>query len=311
MRDVPPDDDSEPAAAVSSRERVEPESKPDSQPEPQPEPQPETRAGRRIAHETAGPRSADPAAVLPTRPSVVLAAVALTLLVVVSTASGQLQAGLALAFAGVVLAWGWPVLLGAPSPLVSSVVIALGAVATAGAAGLTRTEPFLRWVAAAVAVGVLVGFFHQLVRRDGRARLTQGAATTISGLAIATAGAPLAVLPAYRFGSHYVLAAGAALGLAALAELLARWAGWRRWMLLLVLVLGAGGSVGVSARVNGIPLVAAVLLGVAVAGISHALRRVLTPLPGSQALQAQLASGAASVLVVGVVVYLLARLYAA
>jgi len=294
MPDVLPDDDGQ-AAALSSGEPV----------------QPTTRAGRRAAREAARRDGSSPETLAPTRPSVTLATVVLALLVAVSAASGQPQTGLALAAIGVVLAWGWPVMLGAPSPSVASVVIGLGAVAIAGTAGLTRTEPFLRWVAVAVAVSVIAGFFAQLLRRDGRLRLTQGAATTVSGLALAAAGAPLAVLPAYRLGSHYVLAAGAALGLAALAELPGRWSGGHRWRLAVVVAAGAAGSVGVSAAVDGIPVVAAVLLGVLVAAISHALRRVLTALPGAGALRARMAVAAASVLVVGVVVYLLTRLYAA
>ena len=264
-----------------------------------------------MPREAARRDGSSPETLAPTRPSVTLATVVLALLVAVSAASGQPQTGLALAAIGLVLAWGWPVLLGAPSPSVTSVVIGLGAVAIAGTAGLTRTEPFLRWVAVAVAVSVIAGFFAQLLRRDGRLRLTQGAATTVSGLALAAAGAPLAVLPAYRLGSHYVLAAGAALGLAALAELPGRWSGGHRWRLAVVVAAGAAGSVGVSAAVDGIPVVAAVLLGVLVAAISHALRRVLTALPGAGALRARMAVAAASVLVVGVVVYLLTRLYAA
>jgi len=295
MPDVLPEDDGQ-AAALSSGEPVEPT----------------TRAGRRAAREAARRDGSSPETLAPTRPSVTLATVVLALLVAVSAASGQPQTGLALAAIGLVLAWGWPVLLGAPSPSVASVVIGLGAVAIAGTAGLTRTEPFLRWVAVAVAVSVIAGFFAQLLRRDGRLRLTQGAATTVSGLALAAAGAPLAVLPAYRLGSHYVLAAGAALGTAALAELPGRWSGGHRWRLVVVVVAaGAAGSVGVSAAVDGIPVVAAVLLGVLVAAISHALRRVLTALPGAGALRARMAVAAASVLVVGVVVYLLTRLYAA
>ncbi len=301
MPDVPPDDDTQPAPAGSSREpagSVEPAES-------------GTRAGRRSMQVAAGRRGGDRATPAPTRRSVVLATLALGLLVVVSAASGQPQTGLALAFVGVVLAWGWPDLLDAPSKSIASLVIGVGAVAIGGTAGLTRTEPFLRWVPVAVAVSVIAGFFHQLLRRDGRPRLTHGAATTISGLALVAAGAPLAVLPAYRLGSHYVLAAGAALGLAALVEVLGRWSGWHRWMLAVVVVAGAAAAVGISATVDGIPLVAAVLLGVLVAAISHALRRVLTSLPGAGALQAQMATGAASVLVVGVVVYLLTRMYAA
>ena len=285
---VPTAEDPQPAAATPER--------------------PETRAARRVAREAVQP--ADPASLVATHPAVVLATAALALLVSVSAASGQPQTGLALAFLGIVLGWGWPILLGAPSPVVTSVIISIGAVAVEAAAGLTRTEPFLRWVPVAAAVSMLAAFLHQILRRGGRTRVTYGAATTISGLALATTGAPLAVLPAYRSGDDYVLAAGAALALAALVELLGRWPRWHRWLLLPVTVAGAAGAMVVALAVGDVPLLAAAILGVLVAAVSHALRRVLTPLPGAAALQARMAMGAASVLVVGVVVYLVTRLFA-
>lgn len=289
---------------VPTAEDPQPASAPPEQPE-----QRATRAGRRGAREAGRP--VDPASLVATHPAVVLATAALALLVSVSATSGQAQTGLALAFLGIVLGWGWPVLLGAPSPVITSVIIGIGAVAVEAVAALTRNEPFLRWVPVAAAVSMLAAFLHQILRRDGRARLTYGAATTISGLALATTGAPLAVLPAYRSGGDYVLAAGAALALGALVELLGHWPGWRRWLLLPVIVAGAVGALGVALAVGHVPMVAAAILGVLVAAVSHALRRVLTPLPGAGALQARMAMGAASVLVVGVVVYLVTRLVAA
>jgi len=318
MPDVPPADDSPQAVAAGPSQEPGTERRVFAPSQPAEVTDPvagETRAGHRAVGAAAPGPGADRAArgstPLAAPLTAIAATVALALLLAVCAASGQPQTGLALAFVGVVLAWGWPVLLRAPSPSITSAIIGVGAVAISATAGLTRTEPFLRWVPVAVAVSVIAGFFHQLLRRDGRAELTHGAATTVSGLALATIGAPLAVLPAYRHGSHYVLAAGAALGLAALAEVLGRWPLWRRWMPAVVVVVGGAGAIVVSARVDGIPVLAASLLGVLAAGISHTLRRVVLALPGADALQARIAVGAASVLVVGVVVYLLTRLYAA
>ena len=313
MPDVPPADDSPRAVAAgpSQEPRTERRVFAPSQPAEVTDPVAgETRAGHRAVGAAAPGPGADRAARGSTPLAAIAATVALALLLAVCAASGQPQTGLALAFVGVVLAWGWPVLLRAPSPSITSAIIGVGAVAISATAGLTRTEPFLRWVPVAVAVSVIAGFFHQLLRRDGRSGLTHGAATTVSGLALATVGAPLAVLPAYRHGSHYVFAAGAAISLAALAEVLGRWPLWRRWMPAVVVVAGGAGAIVVSARVDGIPVLAAGLLGVLAAGISHAVRRVLLALPGADALQARIAVGATSVLVVGVVVYVLTRLYA-
>jgi hypothetical protein len=61
--------------------------------------------------------------------------------------------------------------------------------------------------------------------------------------------------------------------------------------------------------VTGIPLTGAALAGVLAAAISHSMMRVLFALPRARATQAAVAVGAAGVLVVGVVVYLLARIF--
>jgi hypothetical protein len=62
--------------------------------------------------------------------------------------------------------------------------------------------------------------------------------------------------------------------------------------------------------VMGVPVGAAALVGVLVSGISHSMMRVLFALPGARAVRSAVAVGAAAVLSVGVVVYLLARIFA-
>lgn len=268
------------------------------------------RAGSRRATTDGPGHVAAPAELASTPVSVVLATVGLTVLLALSVATGPVQAAVALGFAGAVLAWGWPVLLDSPNPRVTSGIIGAAAVLIAAATGLTDSEPYLRWVPVALAGGLMAAFFHQLFRRDGRERLTYGMAVTVSGLALASAGAPLAVLPYYPRGAQYAGVAGAVVVVAALVELLGRWAAWRRWMLAVVLAAGAATGAAAAALVTGIPLLVAAFLGVLVAAVSHALRRVLGALPSADALQARMSSGAASVLVVGVVVYLLARVFA-
>ncbi|MEP6798191.1 MAG: hypothetical protein ABI890_08590, partial [Lapillicoccus sp.] len=225
----------------------------------------------------------------------------------VSAYSGQVESSLALAFAGVVLAWGWPVLLGSPSPTWSGVVVGLGAVSIPATAGLTPDADQLRWLPVALGAALILGFLQQLLRRD-RTRLTEGIATTVAGLAIATSGAPLAVVPAYRDGADFVLAAMAALVLAALVEQLSRIGSVQRWVLLPVLVAGAVGGLAVAQLTDSrLTVLSGVLVGLGVALVSHVLRRVLSVLPTARALPSALASGAASLLSVGVVVYLATR----
>lgn len=318
MPDVPPAD-------VPNADVPPADVPPAGQPVPVPPNPPLTRAARRAALESHGygprgsvePPPTGPPTAPPTDLPVAVATAALGLLLALSAGSGPIPTALALAFTGVVLAWGWPVLLGCPSARSTSLLVGTGAVAVSGTVALTDEEPFLRWVPVAVAVSVIAAFLHQLGRRDGRPGLAHGVATSVSGLALAAAGAPLAALPSYPGTAPYVVAAMTALSVAALVELLGRWNALNRWpaanqwLAVPVVVLGAASAVAAAGLVHGIPLAAAASIGALVAGVSHALRRAFLALPGARGLQARMAAAAGSVLVVGVVVYLLTRVYAA
>lgn len=267
-------------------------------------------AARHAAARSAGLEGRSPLVVVPTALASVAATVALALLVALSAAVGPLQTALALGLTGLVLAWGWPLLLSAPTPGWSSAVIGLGSVAIALTAGLTREEPVLRWLPATIGVSIVLGFLQQLLRRE-RSDLTLGLSSTVAGLALATAGAPLAALPHYPRGPGHVAVAMAAVAAAAGADLLAHLPAVRRWVLVPAVVAGVAGALLVAHLVGVVQPVPAVVLGVLAGGVSHIVRRILAPLPDAGGLPARLAVGAASVLVVGVLVYLATRLVAA
>ena len=71
---------------------------------------------------------------------------------------------------------------------------------------------------AALAVSLLAAFLHQLLRRDGRPRLTESVAATAAGLAIVAIGANYVPLPRTLGGSQTMAAAMAAIALSALAD---------------------------------------------------------------------------------------------
>lgn len=240
----------------------------------------------------------------------VVPAVALAVLIGLSALVGSPPTALAVGFAAVVMVWGWVVLSDAPSPRTALPVIGAGVVAISLAAGLTRTDPYLVWVPVAVAVSVIGAFLHQVLRAHGRPRLTDGVVTSVAALAVTASAATLVALPHYPHGGAWVLMAMVAVAVASAAQLLARWTSVARWVLVPVLVLGAAAAVGTAALSGGIPLLGAALAGLLVSAISHALLRVLMSLERADVTEAAVAAGAASVLVVGVVVYLLARLYA-
>ena len=193
-------------------------------------------------------------------------AVALAVLIGLSALVGAGSTALAVGFASVVLAWGWVRLTDAPAPRVAAVVLGAGAVAIAAAAGLTRTDPYLVWVPVAVAVSVMAAFLHQVLRGNGRPRLTEGLASSVSALAVMASGAAFIPLPSYPHGGSWALVAVLGVAAASLPALLLGGRLAPGWVLLAALVLGTGASVVAAVLLTGIALVGAALVGVLVRG---------------------------------------------
>jgi hypothetical protein len=270
---------------------------------------PLTRRERRAHAQTAKP--ALPRRALLARPLSIAATVAFAALVALTGYASPRFVALAVALAGFVLAWGWPLLLSLPSPRGTSTVLAIGTVLMTGTALATRDDPYLEWMPAALAVSVIVGFLHQLMRRDGRPRLTESVAASTAGLAIISAGTALAPIPHVLAGEHALAATMAGLGVGVLADPLVSIPRLRQWALFIAMLIGGGAAVNVSA-VAGDPMTGpAALLGLMAAAISHAARRVMAPLPATAMPRAQLAVAAASSLLVGVVAYVVVRYFVA
>jgi hypothetical protein len=245
------------------------------------------------------------------RPLVVVATVAFAALVGLTAYASPGFVAVAVALAGFVLAWGWPVLLSLPSPRGTTGVLALGTVLLTGTALLTRADPYLEWVPAAMAVGVIAVFLHQLMRRDGRPRLTESVAATVSGLAVISSGVALAPLPHVLAGDNALAATMAGLGLGALADPLIGVRRLRQWALFVAMVLGGAAGLVVAVLAGSPATGAAALLGLMAAAVSHASRRVLAVLPAAASHRAQLAMAASSSLLVGVVAYVVVRYFVA
>jgi hypothetical protein len=278
---------------------------------PDPAAAPRTRSQRRARAAGAGipPLGGTPVVRPPVvRPLVPLAVVAFCALLVLGALAGVPFAAAAVALGAGVLTWGWAGLLGLPSPRGTAFVLGVGTVATVLTGALTTGDPFLRWMPAALAVSMVAAFLHQLLRRDGRPRLVESVASVITALALVVSGACLVPLPRTVEGAAVMAVAGAALGVSALVDLLARVPRLRPWLLPLALVAGTGAAVAVAALVGGMTLGAAALLGLLGAAVSAALRAVLGALPTMSGSRSQLACACASVLGCGVVVYVVGRL---
>jgi len=273
-----------------------------------PEPPPLTRVlARALARAAAGPVTL-PVPEMPRQPLVTVAVVALSGLLTITAFAGPPMVALAVALAAGVVAWGWAGLLGLPSPRGTTLVLALGSAGAIGTVLVTRDDPFLAWMPAALAGSMIVAFLHQLSRRDGRPRLVESIASTITAIAIVVSGASFVAMPRTEHGAWAVAIASTAMAVSAVTDLAGGSRRFCAWLLPMAMLAGGAAAILVGHGLGAIGWGAAALLGVLAAGVSHAVRRVLATLPAISSARSQLVSAGASVLTGGVVVYVVGRL---
>ena len=266
----------------------------------------ETRAARRARREAVLKEPVLPALATVRRPVAVVATIVLAALLVLALLADPVLLAAGLAWAGIVVAWGWPALLGSSSRFGSSLAIGVTGVLAPVAAAATTDEPYLRLVPVALLVGLTIMFGHQMVRRDGRPRLTESIGITSLGLAVVALGTTWLPLSRTDRASDIAVVGFASIAVASLADLVAGFRKVRPWMLPLAMLLGGAGAV-VAAAVLGAPEVGpAALVGFLCAAVSHCTRRMLSVLPAVTSVRGQLSTAAASLLVPGVVAYGLA-----
>ena len=280
----------------------------DAPPEPPPPTRVLTRALARAAAATGKPVTL-PVPEMPLQPLVTVAVVALAGLLALTAFAGSLMVALAVALAAGVMSWGWAGLLGLPSPRGTTFVLTVGSAGAIGTVLASVDGPYpLAWMPAALAGSMMVAFLHQLARRDGRPRLVEAVASTVTAIAIVVSGASLVALPGTEHGAWVVAIASAAVAVSAMTDLAG---GSRRlcaWLLPMAMLAGGAVAILVGNLAGDVSWGAAALLGVLAAGVSHAVRRVLATLPAISGARSQLASACASVLAGGVVVYVVGRL---
>lgn len=258
-----------------------------------------TRAERRRAREVHGADAElPPVAHLPRYLSLI-ATVAGVIFVAVSAAAGPIILLLALLLGSLIIAWGWPRAAGLPSPKGSSAVLAIASLLLMGLVAAAETDPRLRWASAALALGLVAMFIHQLTRRDGRPRLTESVMGTSLGLVIIASGAAYLPLVHLTIGPQLIACAMAAIAAGCAADLLVGMPAVRPWLLPMSMVLGGIASVLASLVVSAPALPPAALIGVSAAALSHVTRRLLAPEAGSYSSQGQIATGIASIAMVG------------
>lgn len=277
-----------------------------------PAPAPTTRVLTRALARAAAAASAPPTAPVPEmhrQPLLTSAVVALCGLLTITGYAGPLLLALGVALASGVIAWGWPGLLGLPSPRGTTFVVALGSLAAIGTALATSSDPFLAWMPAALAGSMIAAFIHQLARRDGRPRLVESIASTITAIAIVVSGASLVALPRTSHGAWVMAIGMSATAVSALTDLTGGAQRLRVWLLPLAMLAGGVVAILVDLMLGDAGWGRAAFLGVLAAMISHSVRHVLAMLPAISGGRSQLVSACASVLTGGVVVYSVARLW--
>ncbi|MBC7290353.1 MAG: hypothetical protein H5T83_03315 [Actinotalea sp.] len=217
---------------------------------------------------------------------------------------GQLPLVAAAGVLTLLLAVGWPVLLDLPNPLGTGVVIALVGLGSVLAVTVSTGATLLWLVPTVVALGVLLTFVAELLRRDGRLRLVESVTGTVTGLLVVSATAGWVAALRAPGGTGLVITGAAAL--AASAGVSAVHLG-RRTGALVTTAAGviAGGAVG--SVMPGIAIAPGLALGFAT-GLLVAVLHVL--FEGVGTLRRVLAAVAALVLPVlvgGTLVYVVGR----
>lgn len=197
-----------------------------------------------------------------------------------SLAGPGLLAGL-LGILALIVALGWPILSSPPALGQVQVGLAVGGLLIAATVGLTTGSHRLVWLPVAVAIGMLVSFFLQLLRSDDRHGLTEAMSVVATGLACVGSGAALVPLILTEPGVRFALIGLAGLAAGVLAELTGRMprvgakavfvvmlaGGLGGW--LAAVLLGSAGSAGLGA-------------GMLLASFSYSARRIFGAVPGSR-----------------------------
>ncbi|MCL2454459.1 MAG: hypothetical protein FWD18_04065 [Micrococcales bacterium] len=229
---------------------------------------------------------------------------ALAAVVAVVGLFGLLPLAVVSAVLAVAVAVGWPRLVGLPHRPGSSMVIGLTGVGGVVAVATTGTRPDLRSLAVVFAASMLLTFVNELLRRDGRTRLVESVAGTVTGSLLAVTTAGWVACGRSEEGKVLVVAAAVALALAAGLSAL-RMPVWLTT--LVVTAAGAGGGALLGLLLPMITPLMAGLAGLAVGLLVASLHALFHPIT---ALEHRMPAVSAAVLPVamgGMLVYVASR----
>ncbi|MDT0166550.1 hypothetical protein Q9R32_13385 [Actinotalea sp. AC32] len=202
------------------------------------------------------------------------------------------------------LAAGWPVLLGLPSPLGSAVVVALGGAGSVLAVAATRGQPLLRDVPIVVALAVLLAFVNELARQDGRRRLVESVTGTVTGLLVVASAAGWVAAGRTPGATSLVVTGAAALAVSAAVSAVHLGARTGAAVTTAAGVIAGG---GVGAVMPAVGSVTGAALGFATGLLVASLHVLLDRVPALRSRWASVAAVVLPVLVSGILVYVVGR----
>jgi len=206
---------------------------------------------------------------------------------------------LALAFA-----IGWPWLASLPFKPGSTAVLALGGLGAVAAVHLVEDQPYLRYLPVVFAAAILLAFVNELLRRDGRERMVESVAGTVTGTLLAAAVTGWVAIGRTPGGEPIVVVGALALavGSAVVALPLVGWRGAAATTLAATLA-------GVLAQLllPDIDLLAGAVLGVAVGVLVSSLHVLFDALPSLSRRLPAVAAVVLPVTVTGILVYVVGR----
>ncbi|RHA43090.1 hypothetical protein [Cellulomonas rhizosphaerae] len=228
----------------------------------------------------------------------------LAALVAVAGYVGGMPVTVASGILAVVLAAGWPTLAGLPFPPGSSAVIGLGGLGAVVAVHVTPDQPYLRYLPVVFASAIILAFVSELLRRDGRTRLVESVAGTVTGTLVAVAVAGWVAIGRTPGGEPLVVGGALALavGSAVVALPLAPWLG-----AVVTAAVSAAAGAGAAAVLPDIDVVAGLLLGLAVGILVATLHVLFDRLPTLERRLPALAAITLPVTVTGILVYVVGR----
>ena len=202
------------------------------------------------------------------------------------------------------LAHGWPRLLELPVPLGAFVVITLGGAGGIAVVTVTQGQPYLRDLPVVVALAVLLTFVNEMARLDGRPRLLESVAGTVTGVLVAAAGAGWIAAVRTPAGPDLVVTGAVALAVGAAVSAVP-FGGWVAVVTTAATAMMAGGAAG--AVMPRMDPVTGVLLGLTVGVLVAVLHSLFERVPALRRRSASVAALVLPVSVSGILVYVIGR----